>query len=173
MYRNIDKAELRIDKGTGYYYFLDKEHPLATGKAHRILFHRHIMSVSIGRWITSKEVVHHIDHNKLNNNIENLELLSQSEHMQLHCLEQGMTLHRNLPCEVCGKPITKFGTKFCSVACTNESFIRFPELTKEILDDLIPKHTWIALGKMFGYSDNGIKKRARSLGCTIPVRRKT
>lgn len=51
----------------------------------RMLEHRAIMEDHLGRSLTKKEVVHHKDRNKLNNSIENLELLkSQSEHASLH-----------------------------------------------------------------------------------------
>lgn len=46
--------------------------------------HRVIMESHLGRKLTRKEVVHHIDGNRHNNSIDNLELLTQSEHASLH-----------------------------------------------------------------------------------------
>ena len=47
----------------------------------RIQYHRYIMEQHLGRRLTGKERVHHKDGNKLNNDIENLELFkSESEH---------------------------------------------------------------------------------------------
>ena len=46
--------------------------------------HRLIMENNIGRKLTFNEVVHHIDGNKSNNKIENLQLMSRSEHARLH-----------------------------------------------------------------------------------------
>jgi len=37
----------------GYEYFIDYEHPLATGNSGRILLHRHNISIKLGRWISS------------------------------------------------------------------------------------------------------------------------
>jgi len=54
----------------------------------------------------------------------------------------------------------------------NYCSIKDISITKDVLDPLILKHSWTVLGSMFGYSDNGIKKRAKALGCTIPVRNK-
>ena len=49
-----------------------------------ILKHRLIMMEYLGRELTENEVVHHIDHNKSNNDISNLQLMTQSEHAKLH-----------------------------------------------------------------------------------------
>ena len=47
--------------------------------------HRHVMEQHLGRPLLSTEVVHHKDHNRANNDISNLELLSShSEHRKLH-----------------------------------------------------------------------------------------
>ena len=46
--------------------------------------HRLEMMKHLGRELTENEIVHHIDHNKCNNNIENLQLMTQSEHAKLH-----------------------------------------------------------------------------------------
>ena len=46
--------------------------------------HRLIMETHLGRKLLRKEVVHHKDGNKLNNDIQNLELMSLSEHARLH-----------------------------------------------------------------------------------------
>jgi hypothetical protein len=46
--------------------------------------HRHIMEEHIGRKLKRDEVVHHIDGDKRNNVIENLQLMSLSEHSSLH-----------------------------------------------------------------------------------------
>jgi len=72
-----------------------KYHKLSKGKnedGKRILIdeHRYIMEQYLGRKLTKNEVVHHIDENKMNNNIENLQLLTRSEHSRLHRL--GKTL---------------------------------------------------------------------------------
>lgn len=46
--------------------------------------HRYIMEKYLGRKLNRNEVVHHKDGNKLNNDINNLELMSLSEHSKRH-----------------------------------------------------------------------------------------
>ena len=51
------------------------------------LIHRQIMEESLGRPLTKDEVVHHINRNKQDNRIENLQLMTREEHGLLHYLE--------------------------------------------------------------------------------------
>lgn len=152
-----------VVKGTnnGYEYFIDYSHPLATGNSGRVYVHRHIASMMGCKWLDSSEVVHHIDGDKLNNTSSNLEILSNSEHAALH--RGGALLEISCPtCTKIFKPTSR-DQKVCSLKCK----VRNTEITKEMLDALIPKTSWVALGKLFGYTDNGIKKRAIALGCDI------
>ena len=46
--------------------------------------HRYVMEQHLGRKLLHNEIVHHIDENKSNNNISNLQIMSKSEHSKLH-----------------------------------------------------------------------------------------
>ena len=46
--------------------------------------HRHIMEIELGRKLKSSEIVHHINHNKLDNRLENLMVVTRAEHVRLH-----------------------------------------------------------------------------------------
>jgi len=46
--------------------------------------HRYVMSQHLGRLLTAKEIVHHIDEDKLNNELSNLLVCSRAEHINLH-----------------------------------------------------------------------------------------
>lgn len=53
-----------------------------------ILEHRIIMEENIGRKLTRREQVHHIDGNKLNNDISNLDIIDISKHGRIHANER-------------------------------------------------------------------------------------
>lgn len=155
---------LRGITDNGYYYFIDYSHPLTIGNSGKVLYHRHIASINSGRWLNSSEHVHHIDGNKLNNNKNNLNICSNSEHISLH----NKSL-KDIACLTCSKLFTPSNSrsKYCSDSCYHVSLIKDKSITKETLDKVIPYLPWKVIGYIFGYTDNGIRKRAISLGCDI------
>lgn len=52
------------------------------------LLHRLIMERHLGRELTPEENIHHIDGNKRNNDISNLQIMTNSEHRKLECASQ-------------------------------------------------------------------------------------
>ena len=46
--------------------------------------HRFVMENFLGRPLNSKEQIHHLNHDKFDNRIENLHLCSMSEHAKIH-----------------------------------------------------------------------------------------
>lgn len=69
----------------GYLYELDYYSPSANKKG-QVLQHRLVVERFIGRQLKKTEIVHHINGNRKDNRIENLMVMSQSEHMKLHRL---------------------------------------------------------------------------------------
>ena len=67
----------------GYVEILKPGHPMA--KRNYVLEHRFVMSEFLGRPLTTDEHVHHINGDKLDNSIENLQLVSNAEHGAIHC----------------------------------------------------------------------------------------
>lgn len=64
----------------GYVMILKPEHPSSDINGY-VREHRVVMEKKLGRFLKRFEVVHHIDHNKINNKITNLMLFSsQMEH---------------------------------------------------------------------------------------------
>lgn len=86
--RRIQKGEYINEDGyLQYYGEYYKDHPEYNHESNwrrGILAHRYIMEQHIGRFLTKEEIVHHLDGDKLNNDISNLRIMSQSEHAKLH-----------------------------------------------------------------------------------------
>lgn len=81
---------------TGYVYLKMPDHPCADARGY-VLEHRLVMERHIGRPLSAEEVVHHIDRNRRNNQIQNLMLLpSKEEHSLLHAREDGTDLRVEL-----------------------------------------------------------------------------
>ena len=77
-----------------------------TPDGRRMLEHRYVMEQAIGRPLTRDEQVHHINHNRLDNRIENLELVTSAEHGLRH------TVHPTTKvCAACGSAFTPHKTK--------------------------------------------------------------
>ena len=78
------KRQLKTEWGTakinknGYYVITSTKEGYGNKRLHRLIYEKHYGKIPEGY------VIHHKDHNKLNNNIDNLELLSEFEHKSLH-----------------------------------------------------------------------------------------
>ena len=79
------KGGKRTKSDTGYIEIYSPNHPNAN-KRNCVYEHQLIMEKHIGRYIRKGEVVHHIDGNKSNNDINNLMLLTNSDHIKLHAI---------------------------------------------------------------------------------------
>lgn len=68
----------------GYYVLFIPDHPHSFGRG-LVYEHRYLMEQKLGRVLDRKEIVHHIDGNRLNNDISNLELCASiAEHKFEH-----------------------------------------------------------------------------------------
>ena len=64
--------------------------------------HRLVMMRYLGRKLLSNEWVHHIDGNRKNNTIENLQVVSPREHILLHPKPSQKGTHHNHPAKKLG-----------------------------------------------------------------------
>jgi hypothetical protein len=67
----------------GYKDIYKPDHPNSKKDGY-IFEHRYVMSEYLGRPLFKWEVVHHIDENKINNDISNLEVMTLPEHQRYH-----------------------------------------------------------------------------------------
>ena len=168
-YRHIEVSELRLQSSKGYLYFIDSLHPLRYIGSNKVYYHRHLASIKAGYWLTSNEHVHHIDGDKQNNKLDNLLVLEAGEHSRLHHIEAGHIIKSICPyCNNEFVPGNGAEQIYCSPICASASKIK-NSISKEELELLLPVHTWTSLGKLLGYSGNGIKKRAIALGVDINI----
>ncbi len=93
------KIEKIIKKGD-YLYCIVRDHPYRT-KNDYVLYHRVVLENHLGRILNPDEVVHHKDEDKLNNSIENLEILTSSFHTRAHNIQKGRSWV-DLKCPNCG-----------------------------------------------------------------------
>lgn len=71
----------------GYISILKPDHPFADVNG-RVKEERLIMEKYLGKFLTKEEIVHHINHIKSDNRIENLKIVSRSEHAKIHWIDR-------------------------------------------------------------------------------------
>jgi hypothetical protein len=81
-----------LDK-EGYVRVYAGLHPFAAGRL-MIFEHVMLMELELNRKLLSSEVVHHINHNKSDNNLQNLQLMTRKDHCKLHGVESASSKER-------------------------------------------------------------------------------
>ena len=85
--KRISTHPPRISKGYRYVYAPDSSGAAKTGSYTGYVYeHRLVMEKVLGRGLTRVETIHHKDFNPLNNNPDNLIVLSNADHALLHKL---------------------------------------------------------------------------------------
>lgn len=149
---NIKKI---ISKGD-YYYALVPEHPYATKNGY-VLLHRIIVENHLNRLLNTNEVIHHLDENKKNNSIENLQVLTSTTHAKLHQKNIGRK-YVKLKCPWCKKIFdvpknvtflqkpSKYNCTCCSNTCRGKLYREIqlhgltPKLENAISENLLAEY---------------------------------
>jgi hypothetical protein len=98
------------------------------------LLHRHLAEQKLGRPLSPDEHVHHGNEKPLDNRVDNLHVLSASDHRRLHADER-LVYPRSKRCEICGVEFTPHPTKrrrqkTCSKPCADQLRSRTEKATK-------------------------------------------
>lgn len=94
---------------------------------------RYLMAIKLGRFLMNGETVDHIDGDKTNDSIDNLQLLSRAENIRKSCKKPDIILK----CPVCGKMFTRTRSQLrgrldrafkndvcCSIECVHNKLRR-------------------------------------------------
>lgn len=76
-----------INYGNGYNALFMPQHPQSDSKGY-VLEHRYIMETKLGRFLEKEEIVHHLNGDKKDNNLSNLELTNNKDHSRRHTQER-------------------------------------------------------------------------------------
>ena len=75
----------RLVSKEGYIHIFCKNHPYAN-VSRRVKEERLIMEEHLDRYLRSEEIIHHKNGDKQDNHLENLQIVSSSEHSRLHTI---------------------------------------------------------------------------------------
>lgn len=148
--------------GRFYVNIIDKDKGVKTTKS----YPRIVMEELLGRPLDPQEYVDHIDNDHLNNDVNNYQLLSNSENVKKFHAKQGHVLRENAEksCVICGKGFrqVKSTNKYCSEPCYRlaQKKISWPPLD-ELLTRLAQTN-YTQLGRELGVSDNAIRKHIKA-----------
>ena len=163
-----------IDNHIGYLFVR-----LSNNSGYKNLYIHRLVYVTFVGAIPNGMQINHINHNKYDNRIENLEVLTASENQEKSILFHGNSL---LPrCEQCGAKIRRAViSNYCNKCqpksdCDIQNKISNKQKvknkpSKEILENLIQNHSFVKIGKIYGVSDNAVRKWCKTYD--LPFRRR-
>lgn len=163
----------------GYYALYDVVDGNPAYDKSYVLEHRLLYEIYHGVKLGPSDSVHHKNHNRSDNSIENLVLLSSSEHSRLHAFERSgavpegyayrgymsgnpTVMHNYRMCPDCGKPISR-GAKRCT-GCSRKAARSSMYPSKEQLTEYIKTMSNIEIAQMCGVSDRAVAKWRRNYG---------
>jgi len=106
--------------------------------------------------LDSKLEVDHIDGNKDNNKLENLQVLSKELHLKKTLVDKG---HTPVGHCICGVKLSNNSNKQC-ITCKKQSF---NISSIEEIEYWVTNFSWSRAGRELGISDNGLRKRYKKL----------
>lgn len=123
-----DHEVVNVSNWSWFGEYVGRKVTLGDGRKVTELQHRRVMEEHLGRKLRSDEHVHHKDGVKYNNSLDNLEVLTASEHAKHHAPRVPPL---ELVCKFCGRAFTRPGSQerhgrkmgkagpFCGKSCAN------------------------------------------------------
>ncbi|WP_025910700.1 HNH endonuclease [Priestia flexa] len=93
----------------GYVVLIIKTHPFSSNQNGCVFEHRVKMEEHLGRYLTEKEIVHHINEIKDDNRIENLQVMDRGEHTRHH--HEGSSLSDDAKKQIADKAKKRLSNK--------------------------------------------------------------
>ena len=138
-----------------------------------VYVHRLKAEEKLGRKLKHGECVHHIDGDKLNNDIDNLMIFkTTADHTAFHdgceihldndvyVADFGTIINKNgkrmKKCPICGGLMTKSAS--CCVDCRKIKSRKVSRPDKDTLLKLISTYSFVTIGKRYGVTDNAVRK---------------
>lgn len=166
----------------GYYQYYIPDHHLAN-KAGLVYEHQIMAEIMLGRDLNPKEVVHHKDKNRENNSLNNLMVFKTSaDHSAYHAgreiilegdvyvaLDKYIRMNNDLKdkCPYCNN-LKSHNADMCLECYEKEHAKNIP--AKDELYKLLKNNSICAIGRIYGVSDNAVRKWCRKYG--LPFTRK-
>ena len=159
----------------GYRIVYMPDHPSAfKGSGYKGYVYEHVYFIEkeLGRQLVPGEEVHHLDMNRLNNRLENLIVISESQHAKLHAFlrrcgfdkklsnEHRMNSEKTNPvCEHCGLTLQYKQERFCSIECKCcYEAERNKRPTLDHVYELSKTMSKEAIGRMYGVTGKAVAK---------------
>lgn len=159
----------------GYRIVYMPDHPSAfKGSGNKGFVYEHVFFVEkeLGRQLSHGEEVHHLDMNRLNNRLENLIVLSESQHAKLHAFlrrcgfdkklsnETRMNSENTNPvCQHCGLTLQYKQIRFCSAECSREYHrIHNKRPALDYVAELAKTMSNEAIGRKYGVTGKAVAK---------------
>lgn len=140
--------------------------------------HRYVKEKELGRALSSNEQVHHLDCNRINNDLANLIVVSRADHCRIHdWIDNGAVVYESHDengvnstnaksgqrlCVICEGCLSKTQKQACSTTCQREWLRREKRKVErpsyeQLLEDIkiLPK---TKVGAKYGVSDNAVRK---------------
>lgn len=148
------------------------------GKSNTVYIHR-ILAIQFISNEYNKPFVNHIDGNKLNNTLSNLEWCTPKENNIHSIMLHGKSrVYNTYICKECAiEFLNSRESVYCSMSCKNagiktKEVRHFLSLDITIINWILLNFPMTYIGKLCGYSDNGIRKLLIRRGFLLPKLKK-